>query len=104
MSKLLVGVKAFKPERFLFDILPYARNPQVIVVNREECFTALKDDPELVMRHLSRLHHHWLESAGADVDVDALVEISAQYAMTVSEVRKKLAPGTVLKGKKIYLC
>ena len=96
-------VMAIKPERFIFDILPFARFPLVLAVDREETFATLKDDPEPVMEHLSRLYKKWLRGAGAIFSEDAAAEIAPAFAMNAHELRMRMAPGTVFGGKEIFL-
>ncbi len=97
------SVWAIKPERFLFDILPYARFPLVLAVDREEVFATLKDDAEVVMAQLSALYKKWLRSAGAHFSPDAVVEITPTFARNEQELRARILPGTVLEGEKILL-
>lgn len=92
-----------KPERFIFDILPYARNPVAARADRFEVFATLKKDPELVRNHLSALYASWIRRAGASVPEDAQVEIAPSFALDAETVREKIPAGTVFKGEKIFL-
>ena len=70
-----------KPERFIFDILPYARNPVVLRAERNEVFATLKDDAEVVRTHLSALYAGWLRRAGSRIPENAMVEIAPSFAL-----------------------
>lgn len=51
------SVKAWKFEKFIFDLLPWAGNVQALMYPREECFAPLKNsqDPDLVQKALQRM-------------------------------------------------
>lgn len=94
---------AIKPERFIFDLLPYARNPVVVQASREEVFTTLKKEPEPVREALSQLYTHWLRRLGEPVPEETWVEISPQDALCWEDLRKKKETGEkipCLYGKK----
>ena len=62
---------ALKFERFIFDLLPHAKNPLVVEFEEREVFAPLKnapgaerDTPEYVQRHMMEQHRRWLEAAG----------------------------------------
>ena len=65
---------ALKFERFIFDLLPHAKNPLVVEYAEEEVFAPLKnapgaerDTPEYVQRFMMAQHRKWLEAAGTRV-------------------------------------
>ncbi len=100
---------ALKFERFVFDLMPAARESIVIEVDRHATFAPLKnaddqsrDTPSSVREQMMHVHRAWLRSAGARIDDDVVVEISPLYATSETELREKLAPGTAI-GKSIYL-
>ena len=77
---------AIKFERFIFDLMPQARNAIVVEVDPALAFAPLKnasgakdDTPESVRSQLSALHRDWLRQAGAEVADDVPVEISPLY-------------------------
>jgi UDP-N-acetylglucosamine/UDP-N-acetylgalactosamine diphosphorylase len=93
---------AIKFERFIFDLMPAARNAIVVEVDPAKAFAPLKnasgaavDTPESVKAQLTALHREWLCAAGAEVG-DAPLEISPWFALDAEELRGKLT-----RGKKI---
>ena len=79
---------ATKFERFIFDLLPEARNAMVCEVDPAEGFCAVKNSapassetPEHVKRAISDLHRKWLTEAGVFVKEDVLVEINPLFAV-----------------------
>ena len=91
---------ALKFERFIFDILPHAKNAIVVEIDREKGFGPLKnapgaktDTPESVRAQMSRQAVRWLQQAGADVEDGAVVEISPLFARTAEEVQKRVPSG-----------
>jgi UDP-N-acetylglucosamine/UDP-N-acetylgalactosamine diphosphorylase len=99
---------AIKFERFIFDLMPAARNAIVVEVDPAKAFAPLKnasgaatDTPESVKAQMSALHREWLGAAGAKVN-DAAVEISPWFALDAEELRGKLPPGTKIDAP-VYL-
>ena len=91
---------AIKFERFIFDLMPAARNAIVVEVDPAKAFAPLKnasgaatDTPESVKAQIVALHREWLRAAGAEVG-DAIVEISPWFALDAEELRGKIPPGT----------
>ena len=65
-----------KFEMFVFDALPFARNPVVIETNRADDFSPVKnaegiDSPKTCREDQMRQFARWLKRAGKDVAVDA---------------------------------
>jgi UDP-N-acetylglucosamine/UDP-N-acetylgalactosamine diphosphorylase len=92
---------AIKFERFIFDLMPQARNAIVVEVDPRLAFAPLKnasgakdDTPESVRAQMAALHRDWLRQAGAEVADDLPVEISPLYALDAEELRAKVQPGT----------
>jgi UDP-N-acetylglucosamine/UDP-N-acetylgalactosamine diphosphorylase len=90
---------AVKFERFIFDLMPAAKNAIVVEVDPAKAFAPLKnasgaanDTPESVKAQMSALHREWLCAAGAQVG-DVAVEISPSFALDAEELRGKLPPG-----------
>ena len=84
---------ALKFERFIFDLLPHAKNPLVVEYDENEVFAPLKNAPgadrdtaEYVQRLMIEQHRHWLAAAGTRVDPDASVEISPLWALDAEGV------------------
>jgi UDP-N-acetylglucosamine/UDP-N-acetylgalactosamine diphosphorylase len=92
---------AIKFERFIFDVMPHARNAIVVEVDPARAFAPLKnasgakeDAPETVRAQLSALHRDWLRQAGAEVGDNVAVEVSPLFALDAEELASKLPPGT----------
>lgn len=91
---------AIKFERFIFDLMPAAKNAIVVEVDPEMAFAPLKnasgaagDTPESVKAQMAALHRGWLKAAGAEV-AELPVEISPFLALDAEELRQKVQPGT----------
>lgn len=92
---------AFKFERFIFDLMPQARNPIVVEADARDIFAPLKnapgeasDTPQSVRQQMADLHRRWLRQAGARVDDGVPVEISPLFAQDEEETRARVAAGT----------
>lgn len=84
---------ALKFERFIFDLLPHARNPLVVEYPEEDVFAPLKnapgasrDTPEYVHEFIVAQHRKWLEAAGTKVATGIPVEISPLWALDAEAV------------------
>ena len=91
---------AVKFERFIFDLMPSARNAIVVEVDPAAAFAPLKnasgaaaDTPESVKAQISGLHRKWLREAGVEVADGVEVEISPWLALDAEELRGKVDPG-----------
>lgn len=76
---------ACKFERFIFDALPFARNPLVLEAERASEFLPVKnkignDSPDTCRAGLTRLYTDWLAAAGVAVKEGTPVEISPLFA------------------------
>jgi UDP-N-acetylglucosamine/UDP-N-acetylgalactosamine diphosphorylase len=87
---------ALKFERFIFDLLPHARNPLVVEFEEREVFAPLKnapgaerDTPEYVQRLMVSQHRRWLEAAGTRVAEGVAVEISPVWALDAEGVAER---------------
>lgn len=92
---------AFKFEKFIFDLLPSAKNAIVCEVDPAEGFCAVKnaapapsETPQHVKDAIVELHKSWLESAGVEVADGVKVEISPLFATDREAVAAKVKPGT----------
>lgn len=90
-----------KFERFIFDLLPQAKNAIVVEVDPRDHFAPLKnasgaasDTPETVREGIASQHRRWLQAAGVEVSDDTLVEICPLYALDEAEVKEKFEAGT----------
>ncbi|MCE5269246.1 MAG: UDPGP type 1 family protein [Planctomycetaceae bacterium] len=91
---------ALKFERFIFDLMPMARNAVVVEVDPVRAFSPLKnasgakgDTPETVRAALIGQYRDWLCRAGVEVADDVAVEISPLYAMDAEELAAKVPRG-----------
>jgi UDP-N-acetylglucosamine/UDP-N-acetylgalactosamine diphosphorylase len=94
---------ALKFERFIFDLLPHARNPLVVEFAEADVFAPLKnapgaerDTPEYVQRFMVAQHRRWLEAAGTRVAQNALVEISPLWALDAEGVAAREDRPTII--------
>ncbi len=84
---------ALKFERFIFDLLPHAKNPLVVEFAEADVFAPLKnapgadrDTPEHVQRFMIAQHRKWLEAAGTRVADRVAVEIDPLWALDAEGV------------------
>jgi UDP-N-acetylglucosamine/UDP-N-acetylgalactosamine diphosphorylase len=96
---------AIKFERFIFDLLPSARNAIVVEVDPAQAFAPLKnglsdpkDNAQTVRAQMVAQHRAWLRRAGVEVPDHVQVEISPLLAMDAEELRAKIAPGARIAG------
>ena len=94
---------AIKYERFIFDLLPHAKRALSVEVDPALAFAPLKnasgaatDTVEHVCCQMMDVHRRMLREAGIKVDDGCRVEISPRFAMTVEQLRQKIAPGTTI--------
>ncbi|MBQ2820002.1 MAG: UTP--glucose-1-phosphate uridylyltransferase [Thermoguttaceae bacterium] len=92
-----------KPERFIFDILPFAQNALICRAKRDDIFATLKTNSIPVRRHLSDLHASWLRRAGILFPANSQVEIAPNFAMDFKTLQEKIPAGTTLNGPDIFL-
>lgn len=88
---------ATKFERFIFDLLPIAKNAFVVESFASEAFAPVKnaddaetDTPKAAKKAIVDLHRQWLEEAGVCVDQGVQVEINPKLALTVGDLREKI--------------
>jgi UDP-N-acetylglucosamine/UDP-N-acetylgalactosamine diphosphorylase len=101
---------AIKFERFIFDLLPAARQSIVVEIDEQQAFAPVKnasgaqrDSPETVRAQMIALHTAWLRAAGCTVAPDVPVEISPLFAQNAQEVAARLAPGLIVTRPQ-YFC
>jgi UDP-N-acetylglucosamine/UDP-N-acetylgalactosamine diphosphorylase len=92
---------AWRFERFIFDLLPWAENALVVEADRQIAFAPVKnsdaegiDCPTTAREALVALHRRWIEEAGGAVAKGVDVEINPLWALDAAEVRSKLPAGT----------
>src|SRR5207244_1215480 len=83
---------AIKLEQFVFDAIPLARHAIVYTTDRAEEFSPVKnaegnDSPATSRRDQIRRSARWLESTGAQVPPDAVIEISPLFATSADQLR-----------------
>ena len=91
---------AIKFERFIFDLLPAAKNAIVCEVDPADGFCAVKnappapsETPQHVKEAISALHSRWLTAAGATVEEGTPIEINPLYAPDAATVAAKTESG-----------
>src|SRR5439155_8643161 len=94
---------AIRFERFIFDLLPLARQALVVEADPAEAFAPVKnsddeptDNPRTAKAVMMALHRRWLREAGAKIADNVPVEINPLWASTVDEIRSRLAVGTII--------
>jgi len=88
---------AIKFEKFIFDLMPAAKNPIAVEADASLVFAPLKnasgapkDTPESTRAAIIAKHRKMLEAAGATVKSDVQVEISPLFALDASELKEKI--------------
>ena len=91
---------ATKFERFIFDLLPQAKNAFVVESLPSESFAPVKnaegaatDTATLAKQSVSDLHRYWLSAADVQVAEGVLVEINPRFSLSPSDLSEKLEPG-----------
>lgn len=106
-------INGVKLEQFVFDAIPLAKNAIVLVTDRAEEFSPVKnaeggDSPATSKRDQTRRNARWLKAAGVNVPMkdgepDATIEISPLYASSEAELVAKKPSLTIAPGASIYL-
>jgi len=88
---------ATKFERFIFDLLPIAKNAFVVESYPSEAFAPVKnadgsaaDTPSIARKAISDLYRGWLEQAGVCVDKGVQVEINPRLALSAKDLKEKI--------------
>ncbi|MFQ5732690.1 MAG: UTP--glucose-1-phosphate uridylyltransferase [Planctomycetaceae bacterium] len=98
---------AWKFERFIFDVLPRARNALVMEVDRCCEFLPVKrsegsDSPAASRAGLIQLYERWLAEAGIDVCGGAPVEISPLFALDAQELLSRNLDGAAVHRATVF--
>ncbi len=100
---------ATKFERFIFDLLPSAKNAIVCEVDPADGFCAVKnappapsETPQHVKDAVVALHTRWLEQAGVTVADGVKVEINPRFALDVEQLKEKIPTGTTVTEDKYF--
>ena len=95
---------AIKFEKFIFDLLPSAKNAIICEVDPADGFCAVKnappataETPEHVKKAISDLHTRWFNEAGVDVAEGVSVEISPLFAPDAKMLKEKIAADPSLR-------
>lgn len=90
---------ATKFERFIFDLLPHAKNAFVVESLPSEAFAPVKnangaetDTPMLARAAISDLHRGWLQQAGASITEGVSVEINPRFSLSAADLVEKISP------------
>ena len=91
---------AYKFERFVFDVLPLAKNSLVVQTNREEEFAPIKnatgfDSPQSSQNLQRERAARWLAQRGIEVPDSAIVEISPLSAASAQDLQESALPEAV---------
>ncbi|PQO47318.1 UTP--glucose-1-phosphate uridylyltransferase [Blastopirellula marina] len=85
-----------KFERFIFDLLPHAKNAIVVEISPATTFAPVKnadgapsDTPSAARAALTAIYTKWLSAAGVSVAADVPIEISPLYALDAEELKSK---------------
>ena len=88
---------AIKFEKFIFDLLPSAKNAIICEVDPADGFCAVKnappataETPEHVKKAISDLHTRWFNEAGVDVADGVTVEISPLFAPDAKVLKERI--------------
>jgi UDP-N-acetylglucosamine/UDP-N-acetylgalactosamine diphosphorylase len=105
-----VEPNAIKFERFIFDLLPEARQAIVVEVDEARTFAPLKnapgearDTPESVQSQMIAVYAEWLRAAGCELAPGVAVEFSPLFAQNAQEVAARVRPGMVVTQPQ-YFC
>jgi UDP-N-acetylglucosamine/UDP-N-acetylgalactosamine diphosphorylase len=100
---------ATKFERFIFDLLPIAKNAFVVESLAIEAFAPVKnadgaetDTPNAAKKAIVDLHRRWLEQSGVCVDQGVQVEINPRLALTVSDLQEKIVANLLIDSDRYF--
>ncbi|MBI1247247.1 UDPGP type 1 family protein [bacterium] len=89
---------AIKFERFIFDLLPQAKNPLAVEVDPALRFAPVKnadgaqsDTPQACKEALCEVARRWLKECGVSCATDRQVEISPLAALDAGQLKQRLA-------------
>lgn len=96
---------AIKFERFIFDLLPSAKNALAVEAKKSDVFAPVKnakgsphDTAELSMKAISDLHTQWLTSAGVQVADGVTVEIHPDFAVSAADLKTRQLPKEITES------
>jgi len=95
---------AIKFERFIFDLLPAAREAIVVEADRVSTYSPIKNGPDArqataatARAAMLALHTRWLQEAGALIDPGTPVEVGPLFARDAQELKQKIPLGMHIK-------
>lgn len=96
---------AVKFEKFIFDLLPHARQAIVCEVDPADGFCAVKNSapansetPQHVQQAIVDLHRRWLQQAGVKVLEGVKVEINPKFAIDFTQLKQRLKAGSIIEA------
>jgi UDP-N-acetylglucosamine/UDP-N-acetylgalactosamine diphosphorylase len=94
---------AIRFERFIFDLLPLAKQALVVESDPAEAFAPVKnsdreatDNPRTARAMMMALARRWLREAGAQIGDETPVEINPLWARNAEEVKRRNVAGMVV--------
>lgn len=100
---------ALRFERFIFDLLPHAKNALVVEIDKNVGFAPVKNDnsaatdtPRTSREAIMALHRGWLREAGAEVADETPVEINPLWAMDAEQVAGKVSSGSKITSSTYF--
>lgn len=100
---------ATKFEKFIFDLMPLAKNPIVVEAEEQWVFAPLKnasgapkDTPEYVRDAIVAKHTRMLEAAGATVKPGVRVEINPLFAIDSEELKDKITDSLFISADQYF--
>ncbi len=92
---------AWKFERFIFDLFPFAKRTLAIEIDPAQQFAPVKnedgaerDTPSSVREAIVRHHTNVLRNAGIEIDAGVPVELAPKYLLDPMVLKHQLASGT----------
>ncbi|MDB4671177.1 UDPGP type 1 family protein [Pirellulaceae bacterium] len=93
---------AIKFEKFIFDLLPLAKNAIAVEVRKSDGFAPVKnadgaasDTPELARQAISDLHRGWLMENGVSIAENVRIEIHPEFALNADQLAQKELPQSI---------
>ena len=97
------STKAIRFERFIFDLLPNAKNALVVEADAAEAFAPVKnadseatDNPRLAKAAMMAQARRHLRAAGIQIADDTPIELNPLWASTTQQIQTHLPPGTTI--------
>jgi UDP-N-acetylglucosamine/UDP-N-acetylgalactosamine diphosphorylase len=101
---------AIRFERFIFDLLPLAKQALVVEVDKAVAFAPVKNDdasptdsPKTARAAMIAQSIRLLREAGAELADGIAVEVNPLWALDASEARTKITPGTRINETKYFV-